>query len=307
MGLSVFQSASPQAHAIQTLFEITLWICAVIFTVVVAALAYIIARYRRLEDREPPQITGNKRIEIAWTVIPILIVGTLFVLTVTSARAVDGRIDCPPDVLVSGHQWWWYVEYPASQAITANEIHIPVGKNMLFQIDAADVIHDFWVPRLGRKIDAIPGKHNYMWIRAEQAGVYDGACAEYCGAEHAWMRFRVIAEDPASYNSWLSQQSQSASQFPTGDAALGAKRFTELTCSNCHSVRGVNPENRFAPDLTHLASRKRLAAERLPNTSTNLADWLREPGEIKPGSLMPNLKLSSDDVRVLTAYLESLK
>jgi len=210
-------------------------------------------------------------------------------------------------MVVSGHQWWWEVRYPAANAITANEIHIPTGKEVLIGIEAADVIHDFWVPRLGRKIDAIPGRRNFIWIRAEESGYYQGACAEYCGAQHAWMRFRVVAQPPEAYDSWLNGQAAAAVPPAGGDAKAGLKRFGELTCANCHNIRGLNPQKQYGPDLTHVASRKMLAAERIENTPENLKNWLRQPNLIKPACQMPNLKLSDNDLTALTALLESLQ
>lgn len=308
MRLSVFHSASPQAFTIEKLFYITLAICAVILAIVTVALVYMMIRYRQRGAAEPDQRTGNRTLEIVWTAVPILIVAALFILSVVSARAVDRPVNRPPDVIVTGHQWWWEAQYPAVNAITANEIHVAANRDTLLEIDAADVIHDFWAPRLGRKIDAVPGRHNFVQIHPDAPGTCEGACAEYCGAEHAWMRFRVIAEeDAAAYDAWLRRQAEPSIQPAAGQAALGAKRFTELTCSNCHTIRGVNPVNPFAPDLTHVGGRERLAAERIANTPENLTQWLREPDKIKPGSLMPNLKLSDSDVHALTAYLEALK
>jgi cytochrome c oxidase subunit 2 len=282
-------------------------ICGFILAVVTLSILYILVRYRQRDNREPRQIAGNKTLEITWTAIPIALVSLLFVLSVVTARAIDRPVGRPPDLIVVGHQWWWEVRYPAANAITANEIHVPVGRDMLIEIDTADVIHDFWVPRLGRKIDAIPGRRNFVWIRAEQPGIYGGACAEYCGVQHAWMRFRVEAQDEPAYEAWLAGQAAPAVEPTAAEAQLGRTRFGQLTCVNCHNIKGVNTQQQYAPDLTHLAARKMLAGERLENTPENLRDWLREPNIIKPNCLMPNLKLQPGDLDSLTAYLESLK
>lgn len=283
-----------------------MWICGFILAVVTFSLAYILYRFRRRDDREPDQRTGNRTLEIVWTAVPIALITTLFVLSVITARAVDRPLRAP-DIVVIGHQWWWEVRYPAAQASTANEIHLPVGRDTLLQIDAADVIHDFWVPELSRKIDAVPGRHNFIWIRAMQPGSYLGACAEFCGAEHAWMRFRTVVDTQEAFDSWLAAQAAPAAQPATADAMLGRTRFSQLTCANCHAIRGFNTPQPYGPDLTHLASRRMLAAERLENTPANLRDWLHEPNIIKPNCLMPNLQLSANDLSALTAYLEGLR
>lgn len=307
MHVSVFNPASPEATELLWLWNVCMWVCGFVLAAVALPILYIMVRYRWRDNHEPPQIAGNKKLEIIWTVIPLALVGLLFVLSITTARAVDHPIRREPDIIVTGHQWWWEVGYPGANAITANEIHVPVGQEMLIGIEAADVIHDFWVPRLGRKVDAIPGRRNFVWIRADKAGDYQGACAEYCGAQHAWMRFRVVAQEPAAYDSWLNAQAASAVGPVGGDGKLGQTRFGELTCANCHNIRGINAQKQYAPDLTHIASRTMLAAERIENTPENLKDWLRQPNIIKPNCEMPNLKLSANDLTLLTAFLEALK
>lgn len=284
-----------------------MYVCVFILAVVTISIGYMVVRYRKRDDAEPVQGTGNTKLEIAWTVIPIALVALLFALSIRTAEAVDHRQDRPPDIVVTGHQWWWEARYPKADAITANEIHVPVGREMLIAIESADVIHDFWVPRLGRKVDAVPGRRNTVWIRAETPGEYEGACSEYCGAQHAWMRFRVIADPPAAFDAWVAHEASSAATPSDPQAILGRTRFEQLTCASCHNIRGVNSQQQFAPDLTHVGERRTLAAERIENTRDNLERWLREPNLIKPNCYMPNLKLSSDDLTALTAYLASLK
>ncbi|HLJ15517.1 MAG TPA: cytochrome c oxidase subunit II [Bryobacteraceae bacterium] len=307
MQISVFNPASPQAGHLLWLWNACMWVCGFILTVVTLAIVYILVRYRRRDDHEPSQTTGNTKLEITWTVVPIILITFLFVVSIVTARAVDQPIHRPPDIVVRGHQWWWEVQYPSAKAITANEIHIPVGQEMLIGIEAADVIHDFWVPRLARKVDAIPGQRNFVWIHADRPGNYSGACAEYCGAQHAWMRFRVLAEDRASYEAWLAAQAAPAIEPAGGDAKSGEKLFRQFTCANCHNIRGIHSQEQYGPDLTHIASRKMLAAERLENTPENLKDWLHEPNLVKPNCYMPNLNLAESDLTQLTAFMESLK
>jgi cytochrome c oxidase subunit II len=184
--------------------------------------------------------------------------------------------------------------------VTANEIHIPVGKRLLVDLRSADVIHDFWAPELGRKIDVVPGHPNRLWIEADHGGTYLGMCAEFCGNEHAWMRFLVIADPPERFAAWLKEQAGAAPKPASADERLGAKIYRERICTNCH-LRSVGP------DLTHLASRRTLGAGALENTPGNLAAWLHDPNDFKPGSNMPNFKLSEDEVRALVAYLETQK
>ncbi len=307
MGLDVLNPASPQAVELLRLWDRCLWICAFLLFVVTGSIVWIVIRFRRRDDREPPQTTGNLRLEALWTGVPILLVATLFVLSVVAAEAIDRPIRRDPDIVVTGHQWWWEVRYPNPGVITANEVHVPVGRDVLIGVDSADVIHDFWAPRLGRKIDAFPGYRNYIWIRARQAGVYNGFCAEFCGAQHAWMRFRVVAEDPAAYEQWLAAQATPALPAYSGEALTGETRFKELTCVNCHNIAGINRQKQFGPDLTHVASRQMLAGERLKNTPKNLRDWLHQPNILKPECFMPNLNLSDADLTSVTAFLETLK
>jgi cytochrome c oxidase subunit II len=306
--LPVLEPASPQARVIVSLFWAILIACGVILAIVTGAVVYCLVRFRgRAGAAEPRQLMGSKPLEALWTVGPILTIVWMFMLT---ARAVHRSDPVPrqraPDLVVVGHQWWWEVRYPKTGAVTANEIHIPTGRRLLVRLEAADVIHDFWVPELTRKMDMVPGHPNQVWLEADRPGAYGGTCAEYCGTEHAWMRFVVIAQTPAQFETWLQQEAQPA-PAPTGDKATGAHLFQTMTCANCHAIRGLSAGVSFAPDLTHLGSRHTLAAGLLPNALTNLVAWLRNPQALKPGVLMPNLHLSAVQATELATYLESLK
>ena len=299
---------SPEAQAIQALFTQTLVICGVIGLVVAGLVGYCVYRFReRPGDVMPAQIDGNTRLEVGWTILPFLIVVGLVALTVKAVSASDppaaGR---KPDLVVVGHQWWWEIKY-ASGAITANEIHIPVGKKLLVQIEAADVIHDFWVPQLARKIDAVPGHPVTIWMQADAPGEYQGACAEYCGAQHAWMRIVVIADSPTDFEAW-ERKERAPAPAPVSEAEVrGARIYADKTCVKCHAIGGLGEQSRVAPDLTHLAARRTLGAGVLTNTKENLALWLEKPQEVKPQSHMPDLKLTKGEVADLVAYFESLK
>ena len=337
---SVFSPGSPEAHAIADLFGITLIICGVIFAVVAGLIAYAVVRFRSREgDAEPRQITGHTRLEIAWTLLPVAILVGILTLTVRTMSAADPPADREPDLVVIGHQWWWEVRYPASGAVTANEIHVPVGRRLLVGVEAADVIHDFWVPELARKVDAVPGHPNHVWMTVTAPGTYLGACAEYCGAQHAWMRIRVVAHTEADFEAWQRREAAPAAAPHDEAAVRGATLFREHTCVACHAINqaaapagpitlqndmgidlatrqalgaaavptGEPPAARVAPDLTHLASRATLAAGAIENSPATLARWLADPEAIKPSSHMPNLHLSSAQVSDLVAYFETLQ
>jgi cytochrome c oxidase subunit 2 len=294
--------ASPQAAAISNLFVGTLIFLSAILVLVSFLVIYAIIRYRdRPGAPEAEQKFGSRKLEITWTLVPIL---SLTVLTGFMVRAMSvgdpPTASSKPDLRVVAHQWWWEIIYLKSGVTTANEIHIPVGKQLLVDFRSADVIHDFWVPALGRKIDVVPGHPNRLWIEADHGGTYLGACAEFCGNEHAWMRIMVIADSPDDFAAWIKQQAGIPPKPVTADEQLGAKIYRENICTNCH-LRSVGP------DLTHIASRRTLAAGALENTPENLAAWLRDPDDFKPGSNMPNFKLSDGDVRALVAFLETQK
>jgi cytochrome c oxidase subunit 2 len=307
--LPVFSPASPQAAAITSLFEVILVICGVILLVVTGMVAYSLLRFRaRPGGAEPRQAEGSKGLEFTWTAIPLVLVTWIFVLTARGMNRADpmpGKLDA--DLVVSGHQWWWEARYADSGAVTANEIHIPVGQRLLVRLESADVIHDFWAPQLGRKMDMVPGHPNHIWLEADQPGTYAGVCAEYCGTQHAWMRFVVIAQAPATFEAWQREQLQPAGQPASPEAIEGARTFQDKTCANCHAINGTSARARVGPDLTHVGERTTLAAGVMQNTRANLARWLRNPQAFKAGSLMPNLQLTETQVNDLVNYLEPQK
>lgn len=230
MHFSVLDPASPQAAERLWLWNACMWVCGFILALVAGLIVYILFRYRHGNARQPSQTTGNKKLEVTWTAVPIGLVAFLFVLSALAAREVDRPIRREPDVVVTGHQWWWEVRYPAANVITANEIYVPVGRDMLIAIEAADVLHDFWVPRLGRKVD--PGRRNFVWIRAEQAGIYSGACAEFCGAQHGVDAFPRSRRCTSGLHCLVICPSPAGSHAVSSEAQLGKMRFGELTCVN---------------------------------------------------------------------------
>lgn len=302
---SAFDAHSPEAQAIARLFCETLVVCAVVGVLVAGLVGYCAMRFRAGAG-EPAQTHGMTWLEVTWTLIPLAIVTGLFVRTAQTMGVSDRPADREPDIVVTGHQWWWEGRYEGG-AVTANEIHIPVGKDLLVRVESSDVVHDFWVPQLARKIDAVPGHPSSIWMQADAPGTYLGACAEYCGAQHAWMRIVVIAESQPDFDAWKRHQSEPGLPPATEAARRGARDFGTKTCIECHAVGGPGPQARIAPDLTHLALRQTLGAGVLDNTPADLARWLKDPQSVKPGSHMPDAQLTEAEVGDLVAYFETLR
>jgi cytochrome c oxidase subunit II len=312
---NIFEPLSTPAHMVHRAALLVLAVCAAIFVTVIVLLVYAIVRFRRRpgdDASEPPQIYGSNQIELAWTVLPILIVVVLILVTARTVADVQNYPQ-PPDALkatVVGHQWWWEIHYPDLGIVTANELHTPVsesGRRQLtfLTLEAADVIHSFWVPQLAGKTDLIPNRVNRMWIEPKQAGTYRGNCAEYCGTQHAKMLIRVIADPPEEFARWAESQRQPAAEDPL--AAPGRDLFLSISCVNCHTIRGTSAKGTFGPDLTHLMSRQTLGAGAAPNTPEKLRAWVRDPQAIKEGCLMPDMQLSDQELDQIAAYLSTLK
>jgi cytochrome c oxidase subunit 2 len=316
---NIFAPAATPAHSIFDLSMLVLGVTLVIFLVVAGLLLFALIRYRNRpedSDREPAQIYGSNQIELSWTVIPILIVVTLFLAT---TRVILGTQAIPKpesamNVTVIGHQFWWEYRYPQLGVVTANELHIPVSDPAhptptYLTMSSADVAHSFWVPRLAGKTDVIPNKMNTMWIDPQQTGLYLGQCAQYCGTQHAKMLLRVYAQTPADFAVWVNQQRLPAVQDFSANpiATEGQSVFMRNACINCHAVAGTAATGTFGPDLTHLASRDTIASGAIQNTPENLRAWIDNPNSMKPGSLMPAMHLNNHDLDVITAYLTELR
>jgi cytochrome c oxidase subunit 2 len=310
-GYPVFAPHSQYARSIASLSHGVLITTLGILLLVTALVAYATRRFRERPGAPAKLIYGNTRLEVGYTVAFIIILAVISVFSVRAMEASDPPTDSSTalanNLLIVAHQWWWEVRYPGTDIVTADEIHIPVDQPQQIGLLSADVIHDFWVPELGRKMDIIPGTENRVWIAADAPGTYYGACAEYCGKEHAWMRIRVIAQPPAEFARWEAAQEQVPKTPDSGPAAQGARYFQELSCASCHTIRGTPAGARIGPDLTHVASRETLAAGRMDNTPANLSAWLLDPDLIKPGCKMPNLHLARQQQDDLVAYLESLR
>ncbi len=312
--LSIFSPTSTPAYAINRVAALVLGVSAAIFLVVGGLLAYSIARFRRRPDddgREPPQVYGSDQIELAWTTVPFIIVFVLTLATTRTIFEVQGAV--PPanalNVTIVGHQWWWEIRYPDLGVVTANELHVPVSDPTaptptFLTLESADVIHSFWVPRLAGKMDVIPNRVNRTWIEPLETGVYLGQCAEYCGTQHAHMLLRVYVHPRAEFDFWVGTQKQPA--VAKAEAAAGRRVFERTACINCHSLDGTVATGRFGPDLTHLMSRETILAGAALNTPQNLRAWINNPDALKPGALMPAMKLDQPAVDQLVAFLATL-
>jgi cytochrome c oxidase subunit 2 len=312
---NIFAPASTPAKTIFGLSVFVLTVTAVIFVVVCTLLVYSVVKFRGKPGdagREPAQVYGSTQIELAWTVIPVLIAAVLFLAT---ARVIHAVQDAPKpatalDVTVIGHQYWWEFRYPKLGIVTANELHIPASDPAhptptFMKLMSADTDHSFWVPELGGKTDLIPNRVNEMWMDPPRPGIYLGQCAQYCGVQHAKMLLRVSVDRPEDFAAWVHAQQQTAVQ---DDTAIAGKRVFETTsCINCHAISGTAANGRFGPDLAHLMSRSTIASGAAENTTANLRLWIQNPDAIKPGSLMPAMKLSDPDLDALVAYLETLR
>ena len=298
----------PIAHKLANLFNPVFWIAVVVFVLVEGLILFAVIKYRsRSDDERPVQIHGNTRLEITWTILPALTLAFVGFFTVKTVFEVNKIPKNAMAITVTGHRWWWEYEYPGLGIKTANELHIPVGEPVNVSLTSFDVIHNFWPPALAGKVYAVPGRHNHMLIQADHPDTYYGQCAEYCGLSHANMRLRVIAQTPADFQAWVQQQ-QSAAAVPAdgSDAAAGRTLFQQKGCAGCHTINGFTAGT-VGPNLTHLQSRSVFAGAIFDMNPNNLRTWLRNPPAAKPGSVMPNLKLSEDEMTKLIAYLETLK
>ncbi len=313
---SILAPASANATLTYQLILIIFGIAAVVFVVVEGMLIYAAIRFsHRRPDEQPSQTESNQRLEIAWTLAPAIVLAIVFVISVRTLWLLSYRPTLAPGtsgdpqalhVHVVGHQWWWEVDYTDQKFVTANELHVPVGSVVDLDMESVDVVHSFWVPQLGGKLDVTPGHVSQTWFQAVLPGTYHGQCSEFCGVEHADMRFDVVAESPEQFAAWVKQQ-QSPLPAMAGDAAQGEQVFLASPCVGCHTIDGTKAQGKTGPNLTHFAARQIFAGGVLDNTPDNLAIWLADPQQVKPGNQMPNLHLSPEQVKALVAFLENTK
>jgi cytochrome c oxidase subunit II len=312
---SALDSHGPQAGTLEALFWTFTAVLSVVWLATMAALLLSLRRRRPAgEDPLAVRPTTERRMTVSVSVAVGLTFVTVLALTALSyggQKAVFSTKDGAVTLKVTGRQWWWQIEYedeaPARRFTTANEIHIPVGVPVRIKLESSDVIHSFWVPSLAGKLDLVPGRQNQIQIQADRPGTYRGQCAEYCGFQHAHMGMLVVAESMQDFERWRDRQVSAALSPADDEARRGHEIFFAKPCIMCHQIRGTSAGGRVAPDLTHVGSRRTIAAGTLENTRGNLAAWIVDPQGIKPGAHMPVIKLEPDEVQPLAVYLESLK
>lgn len=310
----------PVAHRQMDVFLVTLWVAVGIFAVVGSLFAYCLVRFRAKGDVTadtplPDQGHGNTMLEMGLIMVSILLVGVIAVPTLTGIFYVGTM---PNDknavtVNVTGLQWWWKFDYPDLGVSTANEVALPTGVPVRFNLKTADVLHAFWIPRLGGKMDLVPQQDNWLWLQGDVPGLYYGQCAEFCGESHAFMRFRARVLDALDYQNWIANQKAPASPDPAL-AVEGKRLFMKNQCATCHTIRGQGPAGTIGPDLTHIGSRASIAAGIMDNTEENLIQWIQDPYKHKPGNTMYKagyvpfkVQMAQDDIIYLAKYLHSLK
>jgi cytochrome c oxidase subunit 2 len=311
---TIFAPASTPAQAIAGLTFLVVAATGAIFVIVCGVLIYTLVKFRRAKDdgAEPPQVYGSNQVELAWTVVPMLILMVLFLATARVITRVQGagRPDGAIQVVAVGHQFWWEYRYPGLDVVTANELHVPVSDPerptpTFIMLLSADTDHSFWVPRLAGKTDLIPNRINSTWLEPTETGLFLGQCAQYCGTQHAKMLIRVYVDTRAAFERWIAGQSRSSRAADS--MSSGRRIFQTTSCVNCHTIAGTSANGRFGPDLTHLMSRQTIAAGIAENTPENLRRWIRNPDDIKPGSRMPAMNLSASELDAVTAYMASLR
>jgi cytochrome c oxidase subunit 2 len=312
---NIFAPASTPAQSILDLSLFVLEVTAAVFVVVFTLLTYAVVKFRKrstTDGREPAQVYGSSQLELAWTVIPVLIVVVLFLAT---ARVIASIQNAPKpnnaiDVTVIGHQFWWEYRYPSLKVVTANELHIPVSDPVhptptFLTLLSADTDHSFWVPRLAGKADLIPNHPNSMWVDPHETGLFLGQCAQYCGTQHALMLLRVYVDSRNDFDRWISEQKQPAHVY--SKVSEGQRIFETTACVNCHTIAGTAAKGTFGPDLTHLMSRQTIASGAAKNSLGTLIAWIYNPGSMKPGSKMPSMGLSLQQSAAVAEYLATLR
>jgi cytochrome c oxidase subunit 2 len=303
---SVLDPRGPEAHRIAGIWWLMFGMAAAVYAVVGGFILAGILRGRRTAAGKDSRISERAFIWIGGIIVPTAILGVLAVVTVQGTTHLRRPERNALRIEVVGKRWWWQVHYPTLHFTTANEIHIPVGRQIEIGLDSDNIIHSFWVPQLAGKLDTIPGQHNVLRLKADKAGTYRGICAEYCGTQHARMQFVVIADSTAIFDRWAARRQRPPAP-PEGDlAAAGQMVFMRSTCAGCHTIAGTQADGKLGPDLTDFGARSWIGAITAPNTVANLSGWIVDSQALKPGNLMPPVSLSPDDLRAIVAYLEGL-
>jgi len=298
----------PNARTISHLIDPVFWVAGIVFVLVEGMALVFVIKYRdRGGTQEPVQIHGNSRLEVGWTLIPAAILVAVAIPTIATIFKLSHKPAHAINVTVTAHQWWWEYNYPDLGVVTANELHMPVNQPLEITLIGADVIHSFWVPALAGKTDVVPGRTNHMNMTGSKVGSFLGQCTEFCGLSHANMRLKAFVQSPQDFQSWVDGQRLAAAAPAGGSPAEeGLALFASKGCSGCHTVQGVSG-GKVGPNLTHLQSRTSFAGAIFAMNPDNLRTWLTNPPGVKPGSKMPNLNLSGDEITKLIAYLETLK
>ena len=305
---SALDPAGSEARRIADVWWLMFGLATAVYVVVGGLIIAAAMRGRREgEGGRRSRITDSGFIWVGGVIAPVVILGGLAVVTVSTTNDLRRVEPGALQIEVIGHQWWWEVRYPDDDVVTANEIHIPVGRPVEIGLRSDDVIHSFWVPELAGKVDQIPGQRNVIRLQADEPGTFRGFCAEFCGLQHAKMQFLVIADTPSDFARWITRRHRPAGPPPTERAARGQVVFNRNTCGACHTVRGTDARGTKGPDLSDLADRTTLGAVSLDNTRRHLAEWIENPQEAKPGNLMPPSYLPPDELEALLDYLESLR
>jgi cytochrome c oxidase subunit II len=309
---TVLAPMGPQASLLSGLLWSFIVICGIIWLLVMLVLALALRRRGRLAG--PPQDERRAIVIVVLSVAAsVLVIVVLSVMSYAATRGMSVAADDPLVIRLRGNQWWWEVTYTDTDSrsdrtlVTANEIHIPVGRLVNIELSAADVIHSLWVPNLAGKQDLIPGRSNTLTFVANNPGVYRGQCAEFCGLQHAHMALLVIAEEPTAFEAWRKAQLSTARPPETAEQEAGRTFFVSEACAACHSVRGTSAAGTLGPDLTHVASRHTIAAGLLETTRGSLAAWIADPQTIKPGNNMPMVTMTPEQLRAVSAWLLSLQ
>ena len=310
---TTFIPASVQAAIVRDVYLIIFILAGVVFFAIMAATLILSLLFRERPGQTAMQFHGNSKLEVVWTLIPVIIVA---IMAVPTFSAISATSKAPPgdalEVVAIGHQWWFEFQYPELGITTANELHVPVGRAVSIKLESHDVIHSFWVPQLSGKTDMMPGHRNHLWFTPTEARPepYLAQCAEFCGLSHANMRFRVFVRPVGDFEAWAKNAAADRAAPTTDIAKAGEAQFAASGCIGCHTVKGnAAAVGRVGPDLTHVGARSTLASAVLDNDAEgkNLRRWLANPQAVKPGALMPNLNLSAEALDKLVPYLEGLK
>jgi cytochrome c oxidase subunit 2 len=304
---SMLDARGNEAKHVETAWWIMFGLALAVYVLVATFILIAVVRGRRTTHGKGSRIPDNAFVWFGGIIMPAVVLIVIGVVTVGTTAALRLPSKHPLRVDVIGHDWWWEVRYPGTPIRTANEFHLPTGTPIEVRLTTDDVIHSFWVPQIGGKVDLIPGQPNYFRFTIEQSGVYRGQCAEYCGLQHANMALYVHADPPGLYERWMSAHTNAPDEPASELAAAGAVAFQAQPCSGCHTIRGTQAQGTVGPDLSDFGSRRSIGAGAVSNDPAELAGWIHNAQHDKPGARMPPLSISKDDVKSIVAYLESLR